>query len=322
VAGVCQPYLLAVLLDMDRPNTLVVPGDGWVYYSDYDAPSLVRVKDGAQHQVGTPVIADTSDSIATLVVDGTDVYYGTNADPTKTPIYHSDTSGMTPSPFMGFWQFARWMVFDADNLYFTVAPGQVIRMSRSAGSFGSILAIAGGNFYGLASDSTYLYVTDYAHGTIVRQTKAASILPGADAGPFLGGANGSIVLDDTSFDPFPIVVDATYVYWADLTGIYRKSKDGVGMRDQLATFFTSPSTMINLQAPWSLSLTGDRIFYAVPGGGPTDPTGVVGSVSITPDGGAPEIVATGQSGSLQVVATPTAVYWMAQSDSEIWKVVR
>jgi hypothetical protein len=319
-AGVCQPYALAFTQGGDRPQGLAVPGDGFVYFGDYDSHTVNQVEDGVWLQASPTVLAASTFRPSGLVVDANEVYFSV-VDPTgkgdPLPAYRvSKTGGLPPTALSGSWSWAEALAADTTDLYLAAAYGlecAIARVPKNGAPGTTLVFINGGNCLSIDVDSSFVYVTDQRQGTVLRIDKSAS---GADA-----GSVNVLPIDVDSQSPFPVVVDASFVYWGDLHGIYRKAKDGSGPRVTLATFNASPPDAggVSGDQPASLSLAVDRIFYAIPGYGGT---GIVASVSTIDPTEMPEIVATEQDAVSNVVATSNAVYWIAQFQHVIMKRVR
>jgi hypothetical protein len=315
VDGVCQAYTLAFLPTGDKPNQLAVPGDGHVYFANYDSHTVNVVDDGKALQFTGTILTHTSMPPATLLVEPSgDVYFGLNADSNLVPIYQTTTTaiGKPAKPLAGTWAYAEYLASDGISLYFTAwAPPSGCLVARAAGGTSvPILEIPACG--GVAVDDASVYVTDPVYGSVVQADKNAPAL--------VAGSKGTTSLLDLGSDvPMAIAVDEAHVYWADQAGIYKKPKIWSMPRETIVSFTPTPDAgPVKYQVPSSLAVVADRIFYTVFGDGPL---GYVASVVSTPSA-TPEIIASGENGAVNIVATPTAVYWVAQFDYRIRKRVR
>lgn len=324
LAGVCQPYELAFTPTGDRPNGLAVPGDGYVYFFDYDAMTLHRVHDGGEFQyapdyelVSVPLAAAAP---AGLVIDPQNVYFSTWDTTQPTRVYRTDKSGSAPVALGGgaTWAQPVAMAADSTNLYVTTWDHGccIERIPKDGGPSARILLIPGGSCGGIAAKDGSLYITDTNHGTVLGLSASAPPLD-ADGGT----GNAHVLYDDPQSKPGVIFVDSSYAYWADWSALHRKALDG-GAADTLTTF-PGGGGLHHDTFPWSLSVEGGRVYYAIPG---FDGTGLVASVPSTPPpqgmAATPVLLTTGARGATSVVATSTAVYWMVQFEYRILKMVR
>ncbi len=138
---------------------------------------------------GTPIQLTTAPvlgSVAGMVVDGTDLYFGAYADcqgadcALMGSILRVDTHGGAPqvAAASADWRPVR-LAIDADSVYWTeqyagslaVVSGRVMRLARNGGS---VATLAKGQMpIGIAIDASCVYFADALSGTIVRAPKSS-----------------------------------------------------------------------------------------------------------------------------------------------------
>lgn len=137
------------------------------------------------------------------------------------------------------------VVADATYVYWTQSDsggGHVYRAPVRGGSPTPIMTTTGAAFDGVASDGTFVYVCDFAKNHFAIRRQALST-PGA----------GSVVSDNSDqsvYNPCPVVVDGTNVYWTDYGSrqMFKKPKDGTGIREALTLVLGSASLAIAVDA--------------------------------------------------------------------------
>jgi hypothetical protein len=162
------------------------------------------------------------------------------------------------------------VVADATYVYWTQNSGgnaYVYRATVRGGTPTPIMTTSGSYFDGVAVDNAFVYVCDVEQNksAIRRQTLST---PGA----------GTVVSDNSDqpvYNPCPVVVDGTNVYWTDYGSrqMFKKPKDGSGVREALTTVIGSASFAIAVDA--TNVYFGSRPAFApiiVGADGPRDPT--------------------------------------------------
>jgi hypothetical protein len=133
------------------------------------------------------------------------------------------------------------VVADASYVYYTESGGGAAHVYRApvrGGAPTPIMTTTGSYFDGVAIDGAFVYVCDVGQGhfAIRRQTLST---PGA----------GTVVSDNSDqpvYNPCLVVVDDTNVYWTDYGSrqMFKKPKDGSGVREALTTVIGSASLAI------------------------------------------------------------------------------
>jgi hypothetical protein len=148
--------------------------------------------------------------------------------------------------------------------------------------------LAPSNCYGLASDSEYVYWSNFAGTAPIMKTPI-------DGGPSSVLAMGSIV--------FGVAVDATYVYWADVGSgnVWRVPKCG-GPATTVATGLTSPN---------QIALDDKNLYVTT---GLHEPSG--GIARVAKDGSAVTYLATGLQEPFGIAVDDTSVYFTTLNEAQ------
>jgi hypothetical protein len=145
----------------------------------------------------------------------------------------------------------------ADASYVYWASGDsVLRAPIRGGLSTPILTNTGSVFTGVAVDDAFVYACDTGSNHAIRRQALST--PGA----------GSVVSDNgdqPAYDPCPLIVDSVNVYWTDYgtRAVFKKPKDGTGVREALTRVFSESS--------FSLAVDATNIYFGSrPGFAPID----------------------------------------------------
>jgi hypothetical protein len=265
--GACQPLELAPGL----AHWLAVDATS-VYWLSTDAVMKVAIGGGKP----TTLVSGQPDPQG-IAVDATSVYWTTMDTDGK--VMKAPLAGGEPTTLASAQQFersiARGIALDATDIYWTNRDS-VTKLPLGGGAPVLLGQVARGQAWGIAVDSMNVYLTAFGSGGVVQSL------------PIEGGAVTTLA-SGQGF-PYAITVDATNVYWTDISAVMKVARVG-----------GAPMMIASPGMPSSIATDGLHVYFT----GRYDGVTMMGL-----DGSMPTVLAKQIGFSIAVDAT--SVYWVVE----------